>query len=547
MDIKTRLLNYYNLSEIDLKARQIDRPLSFIKDPFKYFNGFSKTISYLKECIKNKTKIVIYGDYDVDGMTSTSILVLAFKKLNIDVGYFIPSRYNQGYGLTKQMIDQFYQKGYKLIITVDNGISKFDEIEYAKSLNIDVVIIDHHEIVENKLPNTNYIIHQKVGKYTTYNISAAFLAMLVYYGLVGEYDEYIVSLAGIAVISDMMEVTDMNLLILKHAINSINKLKFKQFNLLLYGSIDGFEIKDNKAYYLSNLLNYPINSGDISYKIVPLLNSLGRVNISYKNNNGVRFLLCEDDKKLVEYYNFIKQVNTSKIETIKKCKENLKYDYSSSKIAIQIIDDIPIGLIGGIVNDYIFKTNKNAILFAYKDELKQELVGSGRSISGFDIYSALLPLKDKFLAFGGHPFAFGLSIKACDFENIKQEIINQVEISKPCIELKTYIKLDINELSRDLFDIVEEFEPFGYGFTSPIFYVEMDKSLFKLSMNKLHLLYKNDKGISLNYFNFDQKVNSNQTLKLTFNISKSIFRNQIQYSFNVIELVNDKTNYKLIY
>lgn len=547
MDIKTRLLNYYNLSEEDLKARQIDRPLSFIKDPFKYLKGFTQTIEYLKECVKNKTKIVIYGDYDVDGMTSTSILVLTFKKLGLEVGYFIPSRYTQGYGLTKDMVDQFNKKGYKLIICVDNGISKFEEIEYSKSLGIDVIVIDHHELVENKLPVANFIIHQKVCEYTSYNISAAFLAMLVYYGLVGEYDEYIVTLAGIAVISDMMEVIDMNLIILKYAINTINKLKYKQFNLLLYGFIDGYKVENNQAYHLNDLLNYPISSNDISYKIVPQLNSLGRVNISIKNNNGVRFLICEDNSKLVEYYNFIKEVNKSKVETIKKCKEKLEYDLSSSKITVQIIDGLPIGLIGGIVNDYINKTNKNAILFAYKDEAKQELVGSGRSISGFDIYSALLPIKDKFLAFGGHPFAFGLSIKASEFESIKKEIIQQVEKSKPIIENKTYIKLDLYELSSQIFDIIEEFEPFGYGFISPVFYIEMDKSLFKQSSNKLHLLYRNDKGISINYFNYPSIVNSNQKLKLTLNISKSIYKNKIQYSFNVNEIVNEKTNYKLIF
>ncbi len=547
MDIKDRLLKYYNLSLYDLKARQIDRPLSFIKDPFINMEGFSSTISYLKDCIKNKVKIVIYGDYDVDGMTSTSILIIAFKKLDLDVGYFIPSRYKQGYGLNKEMIDLFYQKGYKCIICVDNGITKFEEVDYARSLGMDVVIIDHHEVSEYRIPNCNYLIHQTYCKYTTYNISAAFLAMLVYYGLVGEYDDYVVTLAGIAVISDMMELVDMNLLILNYAIKNINKCIYPQFNLILFDKFEGIKIVQDSAYYNYDLLNYPVTSNDISFKIVPLLNSLGRVDISIKNNNGVRFLISNQKEEIIKYYNFIKEVNKQKVEIIKQVKSKLEYDQTDSKISIKIIEGLPIGLIGGIVNDYILKTNKNAILFAYKDETKQELVGSGRGINGFNIYSCLEEFKDEFINFGGHPFAFGLTIKASGFSKIKEEIIQKVNLLKPVIENKKYIKLDLNDLCIQTFDIINEFEPFGMGFKSPTFYIEMDKSQFKLSSNKKHLLYKSDKGVSLNYFNFSNKIEYVDKLKLTVSFSKSVFQNRIQYSFNVVDLVNDNNDYDLIY
>lgn len=547
MDIKERLLKYYNLSLNDLKARQIDRPLSFIKDPFKYMDKFSITIDYLKECILNKTKIVIYGDYDVDGMTSTAILVKAFKKLNYEVGYFIPSRYKQGYGLNEDMIDLFNQKGYKVIICVDNGISKIEEVEYAKKLGIEVVIIDHHEVVDNFLPNSKYIIHQKLCNYTKYNISAAFLAMLIYYGLVGEYDDYIVTLAGIAVISDMMELVDLNLLILKYAIKNINKCIYPQFNLLLFDKYDNIKIIQDKAYYNYDLLNYPVTSNDISFKIVPLLNSLGRVDISIKNNNGVRFLVSDKKDEIIKYYNFIIKVNKQKIDILKEVKSKLEYDNSSSKISIKIIENLPIGLIGGIVNDYILKTNKNAILFAYKDDTKQELVGSGRGINGFNIYSCLNEFRYEFINFGGHPFAFGLTIKSADFNKIKDEIIKKVDTLKPVIENKKYIKLDLEDINISTFDVINEFEPFGMGFKSPIFYIEIDKNLFKLSSSKKHLLFKSSKGVSVNYFNFPSNIEKLDKLQLSLTYQKSVFLNRLQYSFTVSELLNEKEDYDLIY
>ena len=181
MELLDRLLEYYDLSNEEYHQKMSYLGLGQIPNPFSKIDGFAQKIDFIKS-FKGK-KVVIYGDYDVDGIMSTSILVYTLKKLDFDVGYFIPSRYEEGYGLNASRVKQFKEKGYSLIITVDNGIAAFEEINLALKEGLEVFVIDHHEAKETLPLKEDKIIHQFVSHYVDYNISAAFLSLLVSYGL----------------------------------------------------------------------------------------------------------------------------------------------------------------------------------------------------------------------------------------------------------------------------------------------------------------------------------------------------------------------------
>ena len=181
MDFLASLLEHYHRTAKDLEARNALRSFSSLVLPDDY-PGFQKVIHRLEEAISNKEKAVIYGDYDVDGLTSTAIRKRTLDSLGLNPGFFIPSRYHEGYGLNEERVRQFKEKGYSLIITVDNGISAKDSISLASSLGRETIVIDHHELPDI-LPPTPYIFTHLRDKFIPYNCSAASLALFVSHSL----------------------------------------------------------------------------------------------------------------------------------------------------------------------------------------------------------------------------------------------------------------------------------------------------------------------------------------------------------------------------
>ena len=196
-----RLLDYYSLTkdEYDKSLKESEKDLP----NFSVFPQINEVVDFFKECIAKNTKMIVYGDYDCDGIMSTSIIVTLFKKVNYQIGYYIPSREDDGYGLTIDNINKFHALGYKVILCVDNGISLFKEVEYASSLGIDIIIFDHHTIQE-KVPNAKFILHPSLSNIGEYNISAGAVSFYFSWAFLGYIDRYLLSLASISTISDMM-------------------------------------------------------------------------------------------------------------------------------------------------------------------------------------------------------------------------------------------------------------------------------------------------------------------------------------------------------
>lgn len=541
MDLKSRFLKYYNMNDNDLLLRKKEG-LCFdnIENPYIKIKDFQKLSDILNEIVQKDIKTVIYGDYDVDGMTSTSILYLAFLKRNKKLGFYIPSRYLDGYGLNKKMIDAFYLKDYKYIICVDNGISKFDEVNYAYSKGMKVIIIDHHEIIDNKVPNCEYVLHHKYSSYTSYNISAAFLSLLVYYALNKNYSDYVLTLAGIAVISDMMELVKGNLFLVNYALKMLNEFRFANLNLLTINQLSKPHLIDSNFYTNDKkIINYPFDTSTISFNIVSFLNSLGRMNISNKTNYAVYFLTASSNYDVLKYYEFIKKVNAEKKKKLKELKEKIKIDSSSNKVSIEILKDVEIGLLGGIINEYVRKNNKSTLLLTEDPLDKNNYVGSGRSYMNFPIYDIFSKFSSEFKKFGGHEFAFGLTIKKDKVNEVSKKIIEYANLYQFTNKKLTYIKLNIEDITEDLFKIIDEFSPYGNTFEKPRFFISLDRNLFHHSKNLLHLLYNLSENISINFYNYPKQVDNLSKINAIVEINSSIFLNKKNYTVSILNLVKN--------
>jgi single-stranded-DNA-specific exonuclease len=520
MDILNRLLSYYSLDQQALEERKAFKALDSLKDPFTHLDGFSCSLSLLEKHLKAQDKIVIYGDYDADGITSTSILVRALLLRKAKVGFFIPSRYKEGYGANAERIEEFALKGYKLLITSDNGVAANEPIKKAKDLGLDVIVIDHHTI-EGELPKADGFIHPVLGKYVTYNISAAFLALLVSYGLLGFYDEYSAALAGIAVFSDSMPLVEMNLTLAKHALRVIGEGKYQQFNLLLKHQSE----------------NKPISSHDMAFNIVSYLNSLGRLNTGIKINNAVRFLVSSDPKEIAELYNFILLTNEEKKTKMKDISNQIKGLHSSDPLEIYRLDETPIGLVGALASSLSAQHSKSVIIFASSPSDSSLLVGSGRSPEGINLFEIVSRLKGELVAFGGHKCALGLTIHQEDYEKIKAELSAAYSELPEEKEKRKAILLDEDDISLESLAVLSSFEPFGEGFKEPVFALKLRRRDFSVSKDGRHLLKRCQKG-NIVFFSYPKSLDQEMDKEYLFlgSLKEDSFNGEKKAQFAVSEI-----------
>lgn len=444
-EFEQKILNYYSLSSEDYF--EITKEIKDIKliDPNSIL-GMDKVKERIFKAIKNKEKIIIYGDYDCDGITSTSIMMKTFEKLNYPVSYYIPSRYLDGYGLNVENVIKIANKGFNLIIAVDNGISQHDAISKANELGLEVIVIDHHEVPDKQV-DAVAIIHPTVSKISNIIGSAGYMSLFVSAALLSHYDEYLVTLAGLSVVSDMMELKGYNRDVVRLAIEYLKKNKYKR----LLDLCDN-EIIDEKTFGLD---------------IAPKLNAIARMVTDKNINLLVKYLISDNQEDLYKLHDWIRKNNELRKELTKQASDNLP-DFSS-KPGIAIILDIKEGLIGLIANKLLNTYNVPTIVFTNDEKDKNILKGSIRSKEGFNVVKAYESLNKFLLTGGGHALAGGLSIKKDDFDKFKKEF-EELCLAHPVIESeKPSIDISLQDINMENYQILKKFSPFGVGFNEPLF------------------------------------------------------------------------------
>lgn len=480
-----RLLDYYSIDYNKYLSLNKDVNLANFKDGHE-FDDIDKAVKLVKDVIANKGKIIIYGDYDCDGVMGTSILVKMFSYLDVVVDYYLPNRYLDGYGLNAKHAQEYIDQKYDLVITVDNGITAFEGIEMLHNAGIKVLILDHHQ-ASDTLPLADAICHPIVSNFGETSSSGAFTAFIYSISLLGRVDKYLALLATISVISDMMPLLDYNRNLLRAMFEAYTPGEFLAVDLLA----------DHE----------PLDENIIGMKIAPRINSIGRLIEDTSINQIVNYFVSDDKDYILNYYSFIVGMNEER-KNISKI--DLSYlNLSLNDKAVIIKGDYKEGIIGLIANSIMVKYQIPVIVFT--KALDGSLKGSARAPEGYDIVEAFSELGQYLLTSGGHASAAGCSIKDEDFDEFKKkftEIISKKEVKK--VEYK-YIDIGMSELSLENYQLIKSFSPFGESWPAPLFrlrHIKVDTLMY--SRDHKHIVTTLGNKLKLVYFNYPEKELANK-------------------------------------
>lgn len=514
-NFKEKILEYYKLTEKDYDELSKEINLDDLPDYLGYKN-IKECADYLHKLVLNKTKILIYGDYDCDGIMSTSITYLTLKNDNFTPGFYIPFRETDGYGLTKENIDKFNNLGYKVLILVDNGIKLNDEVDYAKSLGIEVIIFDHH-INDEDLPKAKFILHPTISGFSDINMSAGTVCFFFSIAYLGLIDEYLLSLASISTISDLMPLHEKNRIITILGLNIINKNKYLNICSLI-----------NKKEGL-------INEKDISMLVAPKINAIGRLISDNSLFDIVRYFINFNDEDYInKKVKWIASINTLRKEMVSDIISKNIIDNSRNSIVV-IEENVKEGLTGLLANKFMQEYKKPSVVLV--EEIKNPNIykGSLRSKNGFSINIILEDLKDILNTYGGHENAGGLSIEKSHLEEFKTRF-EMAATKHPFLEKDdNYIEINLGEISKENYDILNKISPFGYDFEAPKFIIKGIRTNFlQKSKSGEHIYTKLNPNATIVYFNFDKKLFEEEFINLIGEFDINYFKGQATIQFKVL-------------
>ncbi|ONI41666.1 single-stranded-DNA-specific exonuclease RecJ [Candidatus Epulonipiscium fishelsonii] len=489
-----QLDNGQDIIEQILQNRHIENKENFLNptieqiiDPY-LLNDMEKCVNRIQASKTNNENIVIYGDYDVDGMTSTAILYMFLKSQGYSVEYYIPDRQTEGYGLNKNALKQISEK-VNLVITVDTGIAATEEVAYANSLGLDIIITDHHECQEH-LPDAFCIINPKRND-STYpsNILAGvgitfkiIHAIAKRENIVDEIWKYL-DIVSIGTVADIVPLVGEN--------RVLTALGFKQMlkteHLGLKALLDLVTVNNKK-----------ITSSLIGYQIGPRINAVGRLSNA---TIGVKLLTTEDEDEAKALATLLDEENKKRrdleLSIMQEAEQYIKtfIDLETEKLLVIVGENWHHGVIGIVASRISTKYYKPTIILSLEDD---KYIGSSRSIEGFNIFEAINAQRKYLIKFGGHSMAAGLLLSKENMQNFKNSIIRDTEdvltedILLPTLNIDMEIAL--SKISLDLCDRIEKLEPFGKDNPTPIFKltstvynittIGQEKSHLKFSLKK---------------------------------------------------------------
>ena len=505
-----------------------------IKNPFLSNKDFNKSKEIIIEHIKNKKKILVIGDYDVDGSVSTSMFLSLFKVINHPFDFYIPDRIKDGYGVSIDLFKKLKHRLTDLIIILDSGSKSIKEIDYLNTLNIQTIIIDHHEIVKPN-PKASVFINPKKNHDSIFlnNLCTStltyFLIELIHKDLKLNFQkEKYNLLAALATICDVMPLINLNRYIIKKAINDYHFKLFYFFDLIL---------KKNKK-------NNKLNVDDFAYLIGPILNSGGRLN---KSNLAVELIISDEKSKIEKIYNQLVLLNSKRKEIEKNILFNLDFEkLRKNKSNILIIKDIkiPEGLIGIIAARCVEKFNKPTIVITQSGA---KLKGSARSLDKINIGSIInnAVIINILENGGGHKHAGGFSLKKENFHKF-ENYLNSLTISSIKNQKKYISKISSTALNINFINNIKKLEPFGNGNEKPLFLIENIKIFKPKIINKLHIscLLKDNKNkfydsIAFNVVNSkigEYLLNYKKEINVLAELDIS-YKNDRMVKINIIDIV----------
>ena len=472
----------------------LDCPIADMPDPY-LFKDMQKGIEIIARAVKNKSKITIYGDYDVDGVMSITILLKALNTLGADVDYYVPHRQKEGYGLNADAVKKIYENGTKLLLTCDNGIAAVNEIKLAKGLGLNTVIIDHHEpgfVTDSDgnaaeiLPDADAVIDhkQKDCTYPYKNLCAAGIsykfakALYEYMGRAFDINDELLIFAAIATVCDIVDLIDENRVIVKNGLRLIN------------GKIDNIGLK--AIISAAGLTKDSITEYHFGFIIGPSVNSSGRLESAAE---AVELFNEQSPGKAAELAQTLVSLNTVRKNMTEEAAKNIISSIESGSLkndrVLVVYDHSAHESVAGIVASRIKERfNKPVIVITDSGDLAK---GSARSIDGYNIFEALNKNRSLFVKFGGHAMAAGLSLEKDNIEVLRQRLNSDCPITDDMLEKKLRIerKMDFKDINLDLAKELKSLSPFGKGNPKPLF------GSLNLNVDRVQLIGKNRSIVKL--------------------------------------------------
>lgn len=459
-----RLLVIRNITSFE-RARTFFRPdLSLLHDPF-LMKDMDKAADRLMRAIRQKEKIIVYGDYDVDGTTATAIMYTFLKHFDLEVSYYIPHRFKEGYGLSEDGIDYALSIGAQLIVTVDCGITAVEEAKWASDKGIDMIICDHHNaadqipdavaVLDPKRPDCTYPFDGLSGAGVGFKLIQATLQTL---GLPESQCYPFLDLLAISIASDIVPIVDENRILMREGLRLLNSEPRHGLRALMN---------------LVKLHNNRITTSEIVFSIGPRINAAGRMGSA---DTAVELLIADNAEMATKKADELESINLRRRavdnDTMEQAVKMIEETFSIDQLSSLVLHhpEWHLGVIGIVASRLVDKYYRPTIMLSTVDGL---IKGSARSIRGFNVYNALKECEEYLLQFGGHEYAAGLTLEQQHlapfrdrFNLIVDKYFKEADFEP---EILVDTDLDLHQVDSRFWKLLSQFEPFGPENAKPVF------------------------------------------------------------------------------
>ncbi len=549
------LLAQRGISSYD-EAKDFFRPsLDQMHDPF-LMKDMDLAVKRISQAIHNQERVLIYGDYDVDGTTAVALVYSYLKKyFKKRIEFYIPDRYSEGYGISIKGIDHAADQGFNLVIALDCGIKAVEKIDYATRRNVDFIICDHHRpgdsipqavaVLDTKRPDCNYPFKELSGCGVGYKLISA-LAETLNDDQV-ELNSYL-DLVAISIAADIVPITGENRIMAYYGLKLLNASPRPGIEAVLkYSNINKRESMDEKR---GLFLNRELTISDLVFLIGPRINAAGRIDTA---SDSVRLMLAEKMSHAEKLASAINDLNTERRnldnniteealamiesnELLKNTKSTVLYNENWSK-----------GVIGIVASRLTDNYYRPTIILTRSGDL---ITGSARSVKNFDVYDAIDHCSDLLEHFGGHKYAAGLSLKSSNLDEFKKRfeefVTKTIDETTLIPEIEIDADIGFNELTPKFMRILKQFAPFGPGNMSPVFRTDGVKDTGRsriVGKNhlKLELEQENFPGMAFSGIAFQQGdhfewIKSGKPFSICYHLEENEWQGKVSLQLNVKDI-----------
>lgn len=510
-----------------------------LADPF-LMNGMDAAVKRILQAIENKEKVAVYGDYDIDGVSSTTLMMEVLESHGLEAFSYIPNRYDEGYGIHVDALQQIKDRGATLVISVDCGITSVTEADWAQQNDLDLIITDHHEVPE-VLPQAIAVInpHQPDDKYPFKQLAGVGVAFAVARALqqktgipAAGQEKWLLDLVALGTVCDVMPLVGENRTMVKFGLLVLRKTR--RVGLVALAQSAGVELSDLRAYHLGFMLG-------------PRLNAAGRLEHAASSLELVRSkdaLAAQQLAVKLEELNHQRQLEQARVTTEADAQAS---EYAEEPVLVLSDPGWPHGIVGIVASKLAEKWQKPTLILQEMGELSK---GSGRSARGYNLIDGLRASRDLFTKVGGHHHAAGFTIPTANLDALRQALaadVTALEATLPAQAAReAEVELDdLADVNWELYGSLEQLEPFGNANSQPVFGANGLKILdvSAIGGNKQHLKLKLAgadgfiaEGIGFNLAEKYPNLRSGQQIDAVFYIEKNQFRGRSSLQLVLLQL-----------